>query len=217
MSRPQLVSFDVCPFVQRAVIMLRHKQIEFDVEYIDLANKPAWFLAISPLGKVPLLRVGETVLFESAVINEYLDEVYGPPMMPSEPLQRAQARGWVIFAGEMMALQYRLMTAPDARTWDEVVETLVGRLAHFEGAMGEGPYFGGAELGVVDAAIAPAFLRFDILEGLRPHGILTRLPRLRAYADALARTEAVCGSVPADFEARLHAALVKMGGYVTAT
>ncbi len=73
MVKPKLISFKICPYVQRSVITLKEKNVDFDIEYIDLANKPEWFLKISPLGRVPVLQVGEEVLFESAVINEYLD------------------------------------------------------------------------------------------------------------------------------------------------
>jgi len=69
---PKLVSFKACPFVQRVAITLQYKDIDYDIEYIDLGNPPEWFLAISPLKKVPLLIVGDMVIFESAVINESL-------------------------------------------------------------------------------------------------------------------------------------------------
>ena len=73
-DRPELISFKLCPFVQRSVIVLLEKEAPFDITYIDLSNPPDWFKAISPMGKVPVLKVDDTVLFESAVIMEYLDE-----------------------------------------------------------------------------------------------------------------------------------------------
>ena len=74
----KLVSFEACPFVQRVAITLQYKGIDYDIEYVDLGSPPDWFLAISPLKKVPLLIVDGTVIFESAVINEYIDEAYPP-------------------------------------------------------------------------------------------------------------------------------------------
>lgn len=73
-----LVSFDLCPYVQRAAIALAEKGVPFERRTVDLADKPGWFRAISPLGKVPLLQVGDAVLFESAVIVEYLDDTETP-------------------------------------------------------------------------------------------------------------------------------------------
>jgi glutathione S-transferase len=76
-----LVSHYLCPYVQRASIVLSEKGVAFERHYIDLAAKPDWFLRISPLGKVPLLAVpqaglDDAILFESAVICEYLEETH---------------------------------------------------------------------------------------------------------------------------------------------
>ena len=112
-SKPQLISFKICPFVQRAVIALREKGVEFETTYIELEQRPAWFKAISPLGKVPVLRVGETSIFESAVINEYLDEVYAPKLHPADPLRRAHNRAWIEFASTLTQQQFQLGIAAD--------------------------------------------------------------------------------------------------------
>jgi glutathione S-transferase len=94
-SSLKLVSHPLCPYVQRAVITLHEKQIPHEREYVDLAQKPDWFLALSPLGKVPLLLVGDAVLFESAVICEYLDEVTPGSLHPVDPLLKARHRAWI--------------------------------------------------------------------------------------------------------------------------
>jgi len=70
------ISFNLCPFVQRSVITLLYRQVPYRMTYIDLDAPPDWFLSISPFGKVPVLKVGgRHILFESAVINEFIDEV----------------------------------------------------------------------------------------------------------------------------------------------
>jgi glutathione S-transferase len=104
----ELVSHHLCPYVQRAAIVLTEKGVSFKRTLIDLDNKPDWFKAISPLGKVPLLKVtlddGETVvLFESAVICEYLEETLPNPLHPADPLTRAQHRGWMEFGSAILA------------------------------------------------------------------------------------------------------------------
>ena len=82
---------NLCPYVQRSVITLLHKQVEHSITDIDLSNRPDWSSTMSPLGKVPVLRAdGDTVLFESAVINEYIDETTAAPLQPADPLLRAQ-------------------------------------------------------------------------------------------------------------------------------
>src|SRR5690349_19511858 len=86
MSHLTLVSHALCPYVQRAAIALHEKGVAFERVDVDLDNKPDWFKAISPLGKVPLLKIGDAVIFESAVIVEYLEETQPNPLHPSDPL-----------------------------------------------------------------------------------------------------------------------------------
>src|ERR1700681_849049 len=93
----KLISHKLCPYVQRAVIALTEKGMAFKRDDIDRANKPDWFLAISPLGKTPVLQVGVTAIFESAVILEYLEETQPKPLHPADPLRRAEHRGWIEF------------------------------------------------------------------------------------------------------------------------
>ncbi len=82
-------------------MVLHEKGIDFDVHEVDLANKSEEFLSVSPYGKVPVVRVNGTSLYESNVVNEYLDEVYGSPeLMPGDPEERALARSWMAFADD---------------------------------------------------------------------------------------------------------------------
>jgi glutathione S-transferase len=82
-------------------MVLHEKQIDFDIYEVDLRNKSEEFLSVSPYGKVPVLVVNGTSLYESNVVNEYLDEVYeAPRLMPEDPEQRALARSWMAFADD---------------------------------------------------------------------------------------------------------------------
>src|SRR6201991_5093248 len=96
------ISHKLCPYVQRAVIALTEKGVPFDRIDIDLANKPDWFLAISPLGKTPVLQVGDKAIFESAVILEYLEETQPNPLHPADPLTRAEHRAWIEFGSAVL-------------------------------------------------------------------------------------------------------------------
>jgi glutathione S-transferase len=98
----KLISHKLCPYVQRAVITLTEKGVAFERIDIDLANKPDWFLAISPLGKTPVLQVGDTAIFESAVILEYLEETERKPLHPADPLARAEHRAWIEFGSAVL-------------------------------------------------------------------------------------------------------------------
>ncbi len=85
----KLISHKLCPYVQRAVIALTEKGVPFERIDIDLANKPEWFLKISPLGKTPVLVVGDHAIFESAVILEYLEETQGSSLASGRCASRA--------------------------------------------------------------------------------------------------------------------------------
>ena len=113
-----LVSHALCPYVQRVAIVLHEKGLPFERRTIDLARKPAWFLAISPLGKTPVLQVRGHSLFESAVICEYLDEVAMPALHPQDPLQRARHRAWMEFGSTVLNGIGAFYAAPDEAALD---------------------------------------------------------------------------------------------------
>lgn len=209
--KPHLVSFKLCPFVQRSVIVLREKQVEFDITYIDLKAPPDWFPRLSPLGQVPLLQVGETVLFESAVIMEYLDEVNPPSLHPTDPLRKAQNRAWMEFASTLLFGLHRLaIGAKDATEFSAQRDELRQKLTRLAPQV-TGPYFNGAAFALVDAAFAPFFLRLSLLEQWHPLGLLEELPQLQAWSAALLARPAVQASVVADFP-QLYRRFIQQGG-----
>src|SRR5713226_7149746 len=101
-ARLKLISHKLCPYVQRAVIALTEKGVAFERVDINLADKPDWFVAISPLGKTPVLQVGDVPIFESAVILEYLEETQPNPLHPAAPLIRAEHRAWIEFGSTVL-------------------------------------------------------------------------------------------------------------------
>src|ERR1700722_9874347 len=112
-DRLRLISHKLCPYVQRAVIALTEKGVAFERIDIDLANKPDWFLKVSPLGKTPVLMVGDAAIFESAVILEYLEETEPKPLHPPDPLRRAEHRAWIEFGSTVLGDIAGFYAAPD--------------------------------------------------------------------------------------------------------
>jgi glutathione S-transferase len=99
--KPRLYNTQRCPYARRTRMVLYEKGIDFDVHEVDLSNKSEEFLSVSPYGKVPVLAVNGISLYESNVVNEYLDEVHQTPrLMPENPEQRALARSWMAFADD---------------------------------------------------------------------------------------------------------------------
>ena len=182
----ELISTKRCPFVQRSVITLNYKGIDHEMVFVDLDNPPEWFLQISPMGRVPVLRVDDkTVIFESAVINEYLDDVTPGQLHPLDPLQRALNKSWIEFGGSCCSLTFQIMVAADEQAYDETVSQLAANLAQVEEVLGDGPYFNGSEFALIDAAYAPIFIRLDVFEDLIDLHILERLPKVAKWAKTL--------------------------------
>src|SRR5689334_12287749 len=107
-----LISHALCPYVQRAAIVLAEKGVAFERHDVDLANKPGWFKAVSPLGKTPVLLVDEDAVFESAVICEYLDDTLLPRLHPGDALQRARHRAWMEFGSSVLNTIAAFYNAP---------------------------------------------------------------------------------------------------------
>ena len=210
----QLVSHHLCPYVQRAAIALLEKGMPFERVMIDLRDKPAWFKVMSPLGKVPLLRVArpgkeDAILFESKVICEYIEETEsGPRLHPQDPLDRAQHRAWMEFGSSTLSDIWGLETAREPQLFDAKRQALREKFMRLEAVLGEGPYFAGEAFSLVDAVFGPIFRYFDLFDRLADHRIFTGLPRLGAWRVALAARPSVQAAAVPDYEERLRAFLL---------
>jgi len=196
----QLISHKTCPFVQRAVITLKHKNIDFDITYIDLAEPPDWFLELSPLAKVPVLKVDDEVLFESAVINEYLDEITGGKLQPGEPLARAKNRAWIEFASNMLGNLYMMKMSKDEDRYNKYHDLLVSQFHRVEKRLGDGPWFNGEEFSLADTAFAPLFRQNSVADNQLSVLDPESMPRVAAWAQRLLALPEVRDSVVDEFE-----------------
>jgi glutathione S-transferase len=197
-----LISHKLCPYVQRAVIALTEKGVPFERIDVDLADKPAWFKKVSPLGKTPVLLVDDIAIFESAVILEYLEETQPNPLHPSDPLARAEDRAWIEFGSAILNDIWGLYTAADQAAFFAKVATLKEKFARVESRL-KGKWFDGKRFGLVDAAFAPVFRYFDAFDRVADFGILAGLPKLAAWRTALAARASVRSAVAPEYPALL--------------
>jgi glutathione S-transferase len=200
----KLVSHHLCPYVQRAVIALAEKGVAHERVYIDLANKPRWFSAVSPLGKVPLLMVGYDVLFESAVICEYLEDTAPPRLHPEDALERARHRAWIEFGSAILNDIWSFYTAPDEAGMMKRRDDIGAKFQWLERHLGEGPYFAGARFHLVDAVFGPIFRYFDTFETIADFGFFKETPKVRAWRKALNARRSVREAVSSDYPERLR-------------
>lgn len=202
-----LVSHVLCPYVQRAAIVLREKDQPFTRRDVDLANKPDWFRACSPLGKTPVLLVDQQAIFESAVICEYLDETLGPRLHPADALERARHRAWMEFGSAVLNTIGAFYNAPDKAALERQAAALRAQLLRVEAELGEGPWFGGAQFSLVDAVFGPVFRYFDVFDTLGEFGFFTDLPKTQAWRAALAARPSVRAAAPENYPDLLRAFL----------
>lgn len=209
-----LVSHDLCPYVQRAVISLAEKQVPFARTDVDLANKPEWFKALSPLGKTPVLRVGETAVFESSVILEYLEETQPAPLHPANALRRAEHRSWIEFGSAVLNDIGGLYNAADGDVFAGKAAALGAKFARLEARIA-GPWFDGESFSLVDAAFGPVLRYFDVFDEIGDFGVLTGRSKVAAWRSALAARPSVAAAVDATYSAKLWRFLEARGSYLT--
>ncbi len=202
-----LISHPFCPYVQRAVIALREKAVAFERIDVDLANKPAWFTALSPLGKTPVLRAGETAIFESAVILEYLEETQPSPLHPADPLRRAEHRSWIEFGSAVLDDIAGFYSAADAASFSAKADKLSEKFCRLERRLGAGRYFDGEDFSLVDAVFGPVFRYFDVFDRIGDFGILAGKPKALAWRQALAARSSIRGAVAENYADHLWAFL----------
>jgi glutathione S-transferase len=211
----KLVSHLLCPYVQRAVISLTEKNIRFERMDIDLGNKPDWFLQISPLGKTPVLRVGDVSIFESAVILEYLEETQGHPLHPPDPLRRAEHRSWMEFGSAILNDIAGFYGAADETAFTLKTRSLIDKFAMLENRVGAVPYFDGLSFSLVDAVFGPVFRYFDTFDKIGDFGILSNTPKVAAWRGALRKRPSVRTAVSPTYDQLLWEFLKKRNSHLS--
>lgn len=207
-----LISHKLCPYVQRAAIVLAEKGMAFDRKDIDLAHKPDWFLDVSPLGKTPVLLVDGEAVFESAVICEYLDETVAVPRLhPEDALQRAQHRGWMEFGSAVLNTLGAFYNAPDDQALSARADELRLKFQQIEAVLGTCPYFANERFSMVDAVFGPVFRYFDVFDRIGDFDLFSDTPKVKAWRHALAQRASVRNAVRPDYPELLHTFLKQRG------
>jgi len=188
----KLYDFKSSPNCQRVKVVLAEKNLSYEIVPVDLRKqeqKKLEYLNLNPYGKVPVLIDDSTVLYESLIINEYLNEKYpDPPLLPKDPAGKAKARilidyGMAHFDSAYQKLRIELMKDPKEQSQpviDGAKNDLRKLLQRFEDEIGDQQYLMG-DFSLVDADLIP---RFSRLEGF---GVLPdpSLPRLGKYLERM--------------------------------
>lgn len=215
-SRPEyhLISHHLCPYVQRAVIVLTEKRIEHKRTYIDLADKPGWFKALSPLGRTPVLQAGDAVVFESQVIAEYLDEITPGSLHPLDALAKARCRSWIEFGSETLNAIAGFYNAKTEEAFAEKTAALREKFERIEQEI-TGPWFIGDRFHMIDGVWGTIFRYFDVFDSIQDFGVLRELQKVAAWRSKIAARPSVKSAVADDYSEKLLDFLRRRDSYLS--
>ncbi|MGF1566675.1 MAG: glutathione S-transferase family protein [Nodosilinea sp.] len=198
MGEIEIYSAALCPFAHRSRLTLLEKDVPFKLIEVDLKNKPADFQSISPYGKVPVLKHGGQRVWESAIINEYLEETFPePPLLPKDPILRTQARIWINFAdAKLFADTGKLLHSHGSEKDPTLLKSIAQHLIFIEQeALGKisasAPYWLGKEISLVDLTYYPWFEQLTVLEYFLGFQLPSGLDRLKIWLANMVRRKSV--------------------------
>ncbi len=198
MSNIQLYFAKASTFSQRTRVVLLEKGIDFTPIEIDLQNKPEAFTQISRYGKVPAIKHGDVEIYESTIINEYLEEVFPEPaLLPHDPGAKAVARIWIDYANTRLVPAFnKFLRGKDTQEQEQGRREFLESLLYIEqeglGKLsGNGAYWLGENLSLVDISFYPWFERLPVLEKFRNFTWPTETPRLQKWWENLRHRDSI--------------------------
>lgn len=210
-----LISYDLCPYVQRSVITLIEKNIPHNRKTIDLANPEAWFLKKSPLGKVPLLIVDDDhAIFESAVICELLDEITSGSLHPKDPFEKAKHRAWIEYGSQILDNIGSLYSSNSKDQFDRIFFEIHNKFFRLNEII-KGPFFSGKEFRMVDAVYATIFRYFDVMDAFLPDDVLENCNNVKTWRTQLEKRPSVKAAVVPEYPQLLFDFLRQRNSYIS--
>jgi glutathione S-transferase len=156
------------------------------------------------------------VIFESAVINEYIDEAYPPTLQPEDLLLKAKNRSWVEFSNNISLYTFQLSVKDEKIDFERVLKELLDDFDRVEEYLWTEPFFNGKQFSLVDASYAPIFQRLNFLEQIyKPIIIKDRYPKLINWKDNLLSLKAVKESTVAEIQNLYYQLLWTRQGYIS--
>lgn len=187
-----LYGFRICPYVERVRILLNEKNIPAEHVDVDIRNKPDWFLKISPLGKVPVLLVDDVLLFESAVINDFLDSLSPTnSIYPADNIKKHLNKSWIEWGSTLILAAYDMTLAKEKNTFLEKKHLVEQKLAMLQEQVKNAPFFNGEYFSMIDLTYAPLFKRFDCLFRIYSIDLLAKFPTLQLWSNNVLKRPSV--------------------------
>ena len=163
----QLYSGTTCPFSHRCRFVLYEKGMDFQVIDVDMYNKPEDIAVMNPYNRLPVLVERDLILYESNIINEYIDERFPhPQLMPADPVMRARARLMLFNMEVELFSQIEALESGKEKLVERARQHVTDQLIQIVPLFTKSKYMLGDELTMLDVAIAPLLWRLD-LYGIR--------------------------------------------------
>ncbi|CAC9435553.1 Glutathione S-transferase-like [Bathymodiolus heckerae thiotrophic gill symbiont] len=191
----ELISFKLCPFAQRTVILLNTQKLDFEITYINPMNPPDWFKKISPTGQVPLLKVDDKIVFESSVISEFVNDIGTLDLHPNDVVEKANNRSWIAFSGTMFDDLFSLITGNEEK-FNAAKTNLFAKFAKLEAVKHNNTFFNNDDFAMIDVAFSPIFMRLAWINEFTNNTLsITEFKHLSAWSDAVLALDVVKNSV----------------------
>lgn len=157
-----LYSGTTCPFSQRCRFVLFEKGMDFEIRDVDLFKKPEDISVMNPYGQVPILAERDLILYESNIINEYIDERFPhPQLMPADPVQRARARLLLLNFEREVFVHVDAIEKQDGKRIASARATIRDSLSRLAPVVTKSKFMMGEDFTMIDVALAPLMWRLD--------------------------------------------------------
>ncbi|MFM8185657.1 MAG: glutathione S-transferase family protein [Alphaproteobacteria bacterium] len=161
----KLYTSPLSPYGHRVEMCLHAKNIPFERIYVDLGNKPDWFVKLSPLSKAPILQIDNQVLFDSIAICEYLEEAFGEiALHPKDPVQKALNRGWMDFSNGLISSVFQLANTQNKEAFEAKISEIQDKINHFENNLPTTKFFNGEKISIIDICMLSALVPLALIE-----------------------------------------------------
>jgi RNA polymerase-associated protein len=157
-----LYSGTSCPFSHRCRIVLHEKGMDFEIKDVDLREKPEEIAMMNPYSQVPILVERDLTLYESNIINEYIDERFPhPQLMPADPVMRARTRLFLFNIERDLFNHIPDIVNGSGKVAEKARGIVRDNLAQIAPIFAKQKYMLGEEYSMLDVAIAPLLWRLD--------------------------------------------------------
>ena len=197
----KLVTSKFSPYCHRVEMVLLEKNIPYEKQEVNLSQKPDWFLKDAPVGKVPLLYVGDKPLFESIAICEYLEEAFTQnTLQPKDLYNKNWHRGWMEFSNGILSGVFGMMFSQDQEQFDIKKAETMSKLAILDKYIKFNPYFDGENFALVDVFMASTFKPLTYIDNKFTLEVFDLYKNVSAYVESIVTRGSLHKSLPSDYD-----------------